>query len=132
MKVVRVVLGITAGLSIVATGAMHSLVGWGQLKAVLANTQVPAEVLIGLQIPWHLAGVAMVTFGSITIALVVSFARGRKVSFLAIRFIAIAYVAFGSWALVAVKLDPFLMIFVVQGTMLLVVAWKPIRKQELC
>lgn len=46
-----------------AMGCLHSLVGWGEFQ----RTPLAPHISEGLKVLWHFAGVAMVTFGVITI-----------------------------------------------------------------
>ena len=120
---IRTVLGIVAGLVLVASSAAHSLLGWPQLRARLVGTNAPADLITGLAIGWHFAGVSMLAFGVIVLWTFVAW-RGRLVSLVPARVIGLLYVAFGAAALAVSGTDPFfLLVFVVPGLMLLAAAW---------
>ncbi|HBB88027.1 MAG TPA: hypothetical protein DC047_10465 [Blastocatellia bacterium] len=50
MKRVRVILGLIAGAIFLASGAAHSFLGWKQLTAAFAPTQVPSDLILGLAV----------------------------------------------------------------------------------
>jgi uncharacterized membrane protein len=62
---------------------------------------------VGLSVGWHFAGVAMLVFGAIVVLLFTHRLRGRPVSLAPVSIIALAYVVFGTWALIVSNLDPF-------------------------
>jgi hypothetical protein len=121
----RISLGIFLGALIVASSIAHSLVGWPQLSARLTATQAPVDLMIALQIGWHFAGIAMLTFGSIVIWTFSNYLRGRVVSLRPAQIIGLVYLAFGLWALAVSRFDPFFFIFIVPGVTLVAVAWWP-------
>jgi hypothetical protein len=121
----RVALGIFVGALIVASSAAHSLLGWREFGARLAATQAPADLIIGLKIGWHFAGVAMFTFGTVVIWTFENYLRGRPVSLRPAQIIGLVYLAFGLWALAVSRFDPFFFIFIVPGLTLVAVAWWP-------
>jgi len=117
MRKLRAVLGLVAGIIMVLSSAAHSLLGWKQFQSALGSLQAPPDLVLGLAIGWYFGGVAILTFGCIAIAVFASALRGRPVSFLPTALIALAYTAFGLWALVVSK-DPFFLIFIVPGLLL--------------
>ena len=52
MKRARLVLGVVAGLMLLASSAAHSILGWKSLAEQLANTNVSSDLLTGLRIGW--------------------------------------------------------------------------------
>jgi hypothetical protein len=121
----RISLGIFLGAIIVASSAAHSLFGWPQLSSRLVATQAPQDLVTGLQIGWHFAGMAMFTFGAIVIWTFSNYLRSRPVSLRPAQIISLVYLAFGLWALAASRFDPFYFIFIVPGVTLVAVAWWP-------
>ena len=129
----RIALGIFVGALIVASSIAHSLLGWREFGARLVATQAPADLITGLKIGWHFAGVAMFTFGTVVIWTFENYLRGRPVSLRPAQIIGLVYLAFGLWALAVSRFDPFFFIFIVPGLTLVAVAWwpttVPIRRQ---
>lgn len=121
----RISLGIFLGAILVASSAAHSLFGWPQMSARLSATQAPADLIAGLQIGWHFAGLAMLTFGSIVIWTFSNYLRNHPVSLRPAQIIALVYLSFGLWALAVSRFDPFFFIFIVPGLTLVAVAWWP-------
>jgi hypothetical protein len=118
----RVVLGIVAGVILVGSSAAHSLLGWKQLGAALASAGAAPDLITGLGIGWHFAGVAMLTLGVIVIRLFADLRR-RHVSLWPGLIIAVVYLAFGAWALAVSDMNPFFLIFIVPGLLLLLASW---------
>jgi hypothetical protein len=121
----RISLGIFLGAIIVASSAAHSLVGWPQLSGRLLATDAPPDLIIGLKIGWHFAGLAMFTFGAIVIWTFHNYLMRRPVSLRPAQIIGLVYLAFGLWALAVSRFDPFFFIFIVPGVTLVAVAWWP-------
>jgi hypothetical protein len=119
----RVLLGFVAGAMLIASSAAHSLLGWTQLRASLAKSEAPADLVTGLSIGWHFAGVAMLAFGCIVLTIFADLLRRRSVSVRPALVIAVVYVAFGIWALIISDNDPFFYVFIVPGFLLAVAAW---------
>ena len=120
---VRVTLGLIAAAMLVASSAAHSLLGWKQLGGALATLEAPQELVRGLAIGWHFAGVAMLTFGVIVGWLFTEVLKRRSVSLRPALVIAVAYVAFGIWALIVSGGDAFFLVFIVPGVLLLAASW---------
>ncbi|HKR65033.1 MAG TPA: hypothetical protein VJZ00_14970 [Thermoanaerobaculia bacterium] len=112
-------LGILAALILLLSSLAHSLLGWPNIRAQLEAAHAPADLITGLQIGWQFGGVAMVVFAAITAAVFIARMRGQQVSAFAPLVIAIAYLAFGTWALVATR-NPFFAIFIAPAVLLLV------------
>jgi hypothetical protein len=121
----RISLGIFLGAIIVASSAAHSLLGWPQMSGRLVATQAPPDLIIGLKIGWHFAGMAICTFGVIVIWTYSNYLRSRPVSLRPAQIIALVYLAFGLWALAISRFDPFFFIFIVPGLTLVAVSWWP-------
>jgi hypothetical protein len=121
----RIVLGLIAGGILVASSAAHSFLGWTQLRAALVRSQAPPDLVAGLAVGWHFAGVAMLTFGCIVIWLFTDALRSRPVSLLPAAIIAFVYVVFGIGALIVSAGNPFFFVFIVPGLMLFVASSWP-------
>jgi len=124
MRRTRLILGFVAGVLLLLSACAHSLLGWKSLSGRLAENQIPADLIQALAIGWHFGGVSMVGFGAIVI---LSFARYRKdqgASLAPVTIIALTYLAFGAFALVATQFDPFFLIFIIPGLMLLAASWR--------
>ena len=119
----RLVLGLVAGIFVILSSAAHSLLGWPQLRIKLTESGAPSDLIVGLSVGWHFAGVAMMVFGIIVVLQFTDALRQRAVSLRPSLVIAIAYLIFGTWALTVSNLDPFFLIFLIPGTMLLIGAW---------
>jgi hypothetical protein len=117
MRRLRAVLGLVAGGILVLSSLAHSFLGWSQLRGSLEGLQAPADLVRSLQIGWQFGGVAIFTFGCIALAVFARALRGHPVSLVPTALIALAYVAFGLWAL-AVSKNPFFLIFIVPGSLL--------------
>jgi hypothetical protein len=124
MNRLRIALGLLAGVLLVLSSAAHSLLGWKQLGIALANTQAPPDLVTGLSIGWHFAGLAMLAFGCIVLSTFMEALRRRPVSFRPVGFIALVYIVFGIWALRVSNLDPFFLVFIVPGLLLAAASWR--------
>jgi hypothetical protein len=121
----RISLGVFVGAIIVASSAAHSLLGWPQLSGRLVATQAPTDLITGLKIGWHFAGLAMFAFGAIVIWTFHNYLMSRAVSLRPAQIIGLVYLAFGLWALAVSRFDPYFFIFIVPGLTLVAVAWWP-------
>jgi hypothetical protein len=119
MKRARLILGVIAGVMLLASSGAHSILGWKSLAEQLANTNVPSDLQTGLRIGWMFGGAAMVILGVIVIATFAGRLRGAKPPLLPIAVIAVVYMAFGAWAIAASGGDLFFLgVFVVPGALL--------------
>ncbi|HET9269130.1 MAG TPA: hypothetical protein VFO31_13240 [Vicinamibacterales bacterium] len=119
MKRARLFLGILAGVMLLASSVAHTWLGWKGLAAQLSRTNVPPALQSGLHIGWAFGGAAMVILGVIVIATFVGRLRGAKPSLMPVVVIAVAYMAFGAWAIAESGGDLRLLgVFVVPGALL--------------
>jgi hypothetical protein len=119
MRRARLILGIVAGLMLLASSAAHSILGWTSLAERLANTNVPSDLQTGLRIGWMFGGAAMVILGVIAVTTFVGRLRGGKPPLLPVAVMAGVYMAFGAWAIAASGGDLFFLgVFVVPGALL--------------
>src|SRR5689334_13673597 len=123
MSRLRASLGILCGIVLVASAGAHSLLGWPAMRAQLATAGAPRDLVTGLSIGWHFAGLAILLFGVLALWLFAESLRGRPVSLRPLVLVGVAYAAFGVWALAVGDMNPFFLIFVVPGLLLAVAAW---------
>jgi hypothetical protein len=103
---------------LVLSAFAHSLAGGAQLRSELAAAAVPADLFQGVMIGWYFGGAAMFAFGLVVgHAFLGAEPAGSTVPAL---LIGTVYLVFGFCALALSSLDPFFLVFVVPG--LLVVA----------
>lgn len=117
MRQFQNLLGLLAGAILVLSSAAHSVLGWKRMQDSLAATNAPPDLVSGLRIGWLFGGVAILTFGCVALAVFGSALRGGVVSRLPTLLIAVAYLAFGVWALLTSG-NPFFYIFIVPGVLL--------------
>jgi hypothetical protein len=118
MSKVRNALGLAGGAILVLSSGAHSILGWQALGTELARTNTPADLVTGLEIGWKWGGAAMLVFGVLVLATFLKRWRGEAASTFAPALIAVAYLAFGSWALFESHFDPFFFVFIVPGVLL--------------
>lgn len=123
MNRIRIVLGYLVAGMLILSSAAHSFLGWKQLEMDLAKLQAPADLVTGLAIGWYFGGAAMLAFGVIVLQLFRDFQQGRPVSLLPALIIAVVYLSFGLWALVASGFNPFFMVFIIPGILLFAASW---------
>ena len=99
MKRARLVLGIIAGVMLLASSVTHTWLGWKSLAERLATTNVPPDLQAGLHIGWAFGGAAMVILGIIAIATFAGRLRGAKPPLLPVAVTAVIYMACGAWAI---------------------------------
>jgi hypothetical protein len=120
---IRVVLGIVAGLAMVLSGVAHSVLGWPALQQTLDTTNIPDDVRRGLAVPWHFAGMAMVLSGVLAVMTVLRMRGGAVTAWPAV-VVAGAWMLFGLWGLIALKRDPTFLMFILPGALLLVAVFR--------
>lgn len=125
MHRVRLILGFIAAAMLIASSAAHSFLGWAGLRSALLAAHASQDLIAGLALGWHFAGAAMFAFGLIVVLLFADRMRGRAVSLRPALVIALLYVAYGAGALILSNFNPFFLVFVVPGALLLLAAWPP-------
>jgi hypothetical protein len=109
---------IAASVLLIASSGAHSLLGWPALRAKLDAASVPADLVQGLAMGWHFAGLVMLVLGIVTLWLLrVERHHGANVR-LPLFVIGGAYELFGIGCLVLLGWDPFLLTFLVPGALL--------------
>ena len=121
MSRLRTVLVVAAGLVMIASSAAHSLLGWPPLSARLAAVNAPVDLVSGLAMGWHFAGLAMLTLGLLTLWLASAAQRSISVR-LPVGLIGVAYVAFALGAAAAFGFDFIEVVFLVPGALLMAAA----------
>jgi hypothetical protein len=119
MKRARLILGIVAGVMLLASSVAHTFLGWKSMAEQLARTNARPDLVAGLHIGWTFGGAAMVILGFIAVTTFVDRLRGGKAPLSHVIAIAVIYMAFGAWAISASGGDLFFLgVFVVPGALL--------------
>jgi hypothetical protein len=118
MQKSRDALGLLAGLMLVVSSGAHSILGWRGLRSELADTKVPAELMLGLQIGWQFGGAAMLMLGVVLFVTFSQRLRGTNTPLLLAKAVAVTYLVFGAWALGASGGDLFFLVFLIPGAFL--------------
>jgi hypothetical protein len=111
-------LAIVAAVILVLSSAAHSLLGWPALRARLADANVPGELVSGLAMGWHFAGLAMLVLGILVLWLLAASRRRAVDIVLPLQIIGGAYELFTIGCFALLGWDPFLLTFFVPGTLL--------------
>ena len=111
--------GVLGALLMLVSAPAHSLGGWPELQSQLTRVNASADLVLALQIGWHFAGIAMAAFGLLLLHHVISRARGAAGSDVPAWTIGGLYVLFGVTALVVSGFDPFFLVFIVPGGLVL-------------
>ena len=126
----RYVSGLVAASWLVLSSAAHSLLGWRQVHSQLSAASAPADLVFAVKAGWQFAGVSMLCFAIIVIAILRGRYRDPSVSTRPVYFIGIAYAAYGLWALLTSNGDWFFLIFIVPGLLLLgVTPWRSVPRE---
>jgi len=112
----RNALVIPASIILIASSGAHSLLGWPSLRAKLVAANTPPELVQGLAMGWHFAGLSMLVFGILTLWMLR--VSGRTPIRLPLLVTGAAYVLFGLGCAVSIGWDPFLLTFLVPGVLL--------------
>ena len=119
MKRARLILGVLAGVMLLASSAAHTWLGWNSLAERLAQANVPQDLQAGLHIGWAFGGAAMVILAFVVVTTFVDRLRGGRAPLSHVIAIAVVYMAFGAWAISASGGDLFYLgVFVVPGALL--------------
>jgi len=115
-------LAIIAAVILVLSSGAHSILGWPSLRARMASANVPAELVGGLGMGWHFAGLSMLVFGILVFWLLAQDRRSSVNVALPLQVIGGAYELFAVGCFAFLGWDPFLLTFLVPGTLLTVAA----------
>ncbi len=120
---------LTAGLVgtlMLASAGAHGVLGWPVLRAELAATTAPPDLVRGLALGWWFGSVAMAAFALIVLHGAWLGWRGQSSSAVPALVIGVAYVAFGAAAITLAGVSAPMMSFVVLGVVLVALsAWRP-------
>jgi hypothetical protein len=115
----RLILGIIAGVMLLASSVAHTFLGWKRLVERLARLHAPPDLVTGLHIGWAFGGAAMVVLAFVVLTTFVDRLRGGTAPLGYVIAIAVVYMAFGAWAIAASGGDLFFLgVFVVPGALL--------------
>ncbi len=123
MSKTRLLCGYLAATILVLSAAMHTLMGWPGIRAELSLAQLPPELMFGVQMVWHFAGMAMLVFGAMLLALFRRAQRGLAAPAGIALAVGIGYLGFGVAEFIASAYAPFTFVFIVPGALLLAAAW---------
>ena len=126
----KYVAGLVAASWLILSSAAHSLLGWRQLQAQLRAASAPEDLVFAVKAGWQFAGVSMLCFAIIVIAILRGRYRDPSVSTRPVNFIGIAYAAYGLWALLTSNGNWFFLVFIVPGLLLLgVTPWRSVPRE---
>jgi len=117
LRLPRALASVAAAI-LVLSSAAHSLVGWPALRAKMATANVPADLVGGLGMGWHFAGLSMLVLGLLVFWLLAADRRGAANVALPLQLIGGAYELFTIGCFALLGWDPFLLTFFVPGTLL--------------
>ena len=120
----RAVLAFVAAAILVLTGAVHVIFGWPAMTQAFATTNAPPALVQGLAVPWHFAGLSMISFGVIVALTIRRAMRRPNESLTSVIVIGALYVLFGGLGMAATRGDPTFVMFLVPGVMLVAAAWR--------
>ncbi len=106
-----------AGVILVLSSIAHTFLGWRAIVPRLAG--VDPNLVVGLRAGWYFAGVAMLAFGLIAMTIGAEMRRNIVSSLPTALVIGATYTLFGLWALATSGFDPFFLLFLGPGLMLL-------------
>jgi hypothetical protein len=119
MKRARLILGVLAGVILLASSVAHTWLGWKSLAERLARTNVPPDLQTSLHLGWAFGGAAMVILGFVTVTTFVDRLRGGRAPLSHVIAIAVVYMAFGAWAIAESGGNLFFLgVFVIPGALL--------------
>lgn len=93
----------------------HGLLGWPFLRAELVREHADPELISGLGAGWLWGTACMLVFGAIVLISGIQMRRGVNSGTLAVKAIAVCFLAFGLLAFVLEGFDPHFLIFVFLG-----------------
>jgi hypothetical protein len=111
--------GLVAGAFMVASALTHGLGGWPGLRAGLVRAGVEPTLVQSLCVGWWFGSAAMAALGAIVIVQALNALSGRPVSRAAAAVVATTYVVFGIWAFVYRDMNPFFLMFIATGLLVL-------------
>ena len=123
----RNIVVIVAGLLMLLASLAHGLLGWPAVRAELVHEHANPDLISGLAAGWLWGSACMLTSGAIVTISGIQMRRGNNSGALAVRAIAVCFLAFGLLAFVLEGFDPHFLIFVVLGLLAAASFFGPIR-----
>ncbi len=123
MRKVRNIVGVLAGVMLVASCFAHSILGWDEISRQLSRTRASQELVDGFRMGWMYGGMAMAVMGATVLLIFAKRLRGREACSDPAKAIAAGYLAFAVWAAVTTNFDPFFWMFLTPGALLAFAAW---------
>jgi len=111
-------LAYVAGALLVLSSAAHSFLGWAAMRPKMTAGNVPADLIDGIGMGWHFAGLAMLVLGLLVFWLLAVSRRGATNVRVPLLLIGCAYLLYATGCAVVVGWDPFLMTFFLPGILL--------------
>ena len=108
---------VAGGLLVLSSGA-HSFLGWSAMRPKMTAGHLPADLIDGIGMGWHFAGLAMLVLGLMVFWLLAVSRRGQTNVRVPLLLIGCAYLLYATGCAVAVGWDPFLMTFFLPGILL--------------
>ena len=119
----KAMVGMIAGAMLVLSACAHSFLGWPELRNRMAIAQIDFDLTRGIQVAWHFGGMAMAAFGVIVWPLFFSALKGKAVSLQPALVIGIGHLVLGTWAVLRVESNPFFLLFLIPGALLVLAGW---------
>lgn len=119
----KAIVGMVAGVMLLLSGCAHSLLGWPELRSQLSLAQNTVDLTRGLQVAWHFGGMAMLAFGAIVLPLFIGAWKRKDVALQPALVIGVCYLVFGIWAMLKIETNPFYLVFVIPGALLVAAGW---------
>lgn len=115
MRKVLTVLGLAAGLLLVAASLAHYFGGWIEMERALASSGATSETVGSLWAGWLFGSFAMAGTGVMVVNEALGQLRGRPCNRVIVASIALIYGAFGVTAWIGRDFRPELLVFVATG-----------------
>lgn len=113
------ILGAVAGAFMVASAFTHGLGGWPGLRVSLARAGVEPAHVQTLCVGWWFGSAAMAALGAIVLFQALGALRGAPVNRATVAVVGLTYIAFGAWAFLYRDMNPFFLMFVATGLLVM-------------
>jgi hypothetical protein len=110
-------LGLLAGVLLVASAGAHALLGWPQFEGVLESAPLESDVIAALAVGWYFGSVSMLGFGAIVLHQTLRRLRGEPVQPGPVWAISVVYLLFGGAAYVLRDFNPHFLLFIGTGAL---------------
>lgn len=125
MKASGRIAAFVAGTGMVLSAFAHSLLGGPALGAELAKAGASPDLQKSVAVGWHFGGGAMLALGLVVLGQFVGRAEGYAPDRRTLALIAAFYLGFAGWALAISSFNPFFVVFLLPGLLLLQAARSP-------